>query len=121
MIDHLELTTENFEAMCTFYGTALQVRGYTRITGGPPAGFGTPYAPPIWLRPGVTPRPNVPYEIRSQTRALVDAESARSLKAMSSLRQFQQGYLVTGDVDFMLGVLARDMLDFEAFAQQALY
>ncbi len=59
MIDHLELTTENYDAMCSFYLAALQPLGYTRIAGGPPAGFGTPYAPPFWLRPGVTPRPNV--------------------------------------------------------------
>ena len=81
MIDHLELTTENFEAMCTFYGTALQVLGYTRITDGPPAGFGTPYAPPFWLRPGVTPRPNVHYAFRCATRALVDAVYASARAA----------------------------------------
>jgi len=49
------------------------------------------------------------------------AETARFKKAMASHRQVQQCYLVTGDVDFMLVVLARDMQDFEAFAQQALY
>ena len=49
------------------------------------------------------------------------AETARFKKAMASHRQVQQCYLVTGDVDFMLVVLARDMQDFEAFAQQTLY
>lgn len=49
------------------------------------------------------------------------AENARFKKAMALHRQVQQCYSVTGEVDFMLVVLARDMQDFEAFAQGALY
>lgn len=49
------------------------------------------------------------------------AETARFRCAMTSHRQVQQCYSVTGDVDFMLVVLARDMQDFDAFTQQALY
>jgi catechol 2,3-dioxygenase-like lactoylglutathione lyase family enzyme len=81
MIDHLELTTENYDAMCAFYADALRPLGYTRISDGPPAGFGTPYAPPFWLRPGVTPRPNVHYAFRCATRALVRAAYDAALAA----------------------------------------
>jgi DNA-binding Lrp family transcriptional regulator len=49
------------------------------------------------------------------------SENARFKKAMTLHRQVQQCYAVTGDVDFMLVVLARDMQDFEAFTEAALY
>jgi DNA-binding Lrp family transcriptional regulator len=49
------------------------------------------------------------------------AENARFKQAMALQRRVQQCYSVTGEVDFMLVVLARDMADFEAFAQAALY
>jgi Lrp/AsnC family leucine-responsive transcriptional regulator len=49
------------------------------------------------------------------------AETARFKKAMARHRQVQQCYSVTGEVDFMLVVLARDMQDFEAFANSELY
>lgn len=49
------------------------------------------------------------------------AEHARFKKAMAQHRRVQQCYSVTGEVDFMLVVLAHDMQDFEAFAQAALY
>jgi DNA-binding Lrp family transcriptional regulator len=49
------------------------------------------------------------------------AENARFTAAMTKHPQVQQCYSVTGDVDFMLVVLARDMAGFEAFAQEALY
>jgi DNA-binding Lrp family transcriptional regulator len=49
------------------------------------------------------------------------AENARFKKAMVQHRQVQQCYSVTGQVDFMLVVLARDVQGFEAFAQSALY
>lgn len=49
------------------------------------------------------------------------AETSRFKRAMTSHRQVQQCYSVTGDVDFMLVVLARDMQDFDAFTQQELY
>src|SRR4051794_28027428 len=52
MIDPLELQTENYDAMCAFYARALAPLDYRRVTDGPPTGFGTPYAPPFWLRPG---------------------------------------------------------------------
>ncbi len=80
MIDHLELTTENYDAMCAFYALALEPLGYARVADGPPAGFGTQYAPPFWLRPGITPRPNVHYAFRCATRALVRSsyEAARA-------------------------------------------
>jgi Lrp/AsnC family leucine-responsive transcriptional regulator len=46
----------------------------------------------------------------------------RGFKAkMLRLRRVQQCYSVTGDVDFMLVVLSRDIHDFEAFAQATLY
>ena len=71
MIDHLELTSENYDAMCAFYARALAPLDYVRVSDGPPAGFGTRYAPPFWLRPGTTPKPNVHYAFRCATRALV--------------------------------------------------
>ncbi len=49
------------------------------------------------------------------------AENARFKQAMAKQRQVQQCYSVTGDIDFMLVVLARDMRDFETFAHDALY
>ena len=48
-------------------------------------------------------------------------ENARFKHAMAKHRQVQQCYSVTGDIDFMLVVLARDMHDFEAWAQEVLY
>jgi Lrp/AsnC family transcriptional regulator, leucine-responsive regulatory protein len=49
------------------------------------------------------------------------AENARFKDAMTRHPQVQQCYSVTGEVDFMLVVLARDMHDFESFAQSTLY
>ncbi|MEO8705719.1 MAG: Lrp/AsnC family transcriptional regulator, partial [Kofleriaceae bacterium] len=49
------------------------------------------------------------------------SENARFKQAMVQHERVQQCYAVTGDVDFMLVVLARDIQDFEAFAQTALY
>ncbi len=49
------------------------------------------------------------------------AQNARFTSRMAGHPQVQQCYSVTGDVDFMLVVLARDMQDFEAFAQATLY
>ncbi|HEU4731541.1 MAG TPA: Lrp/AsnC family transcriptional regulator [Kofleriaceae bacterium] len=48
-------------------------------------------------------------------------ENARFKNAMAQHRQVQQCYSVTGEVDFMPVVLARDIQDFEAFAHQMLY
>lgn len=48
-------------------------------------------------------------------------ENARFKQKMRRHRQVQQCYSVTGDVDFMLVVLARDIQDFETFARGALY
>jgi DNA-binding Lrp family transcriptional regulator len=46
----------------------------------------------------------------------------RGFKAkMLRHRRVQQCYSVTGDVDFMLVVLSRDVHDFETFAQATLY
>ena len=46
----------------------------------------------------------------------------RGFKAkMLRHRRVQQCYSVTGDVDFMLVVLSRDIHDFESFAQATLY
>jgi DNA-binding Lrp family transcriptional regulator len=49
------------------------------------------------------------------------AENTRFKLAMSRHPQVQQCYSVTGEVDFMLVVLARDIRDFEAFANDTLY
>jgi Lrp/AsnC family transcriptional regulator, leucine-responsive regulatory protein len=49
------------------------------------------------------------------------AENARFKAKMAAHPQVQQCYSVTGDVDFMLVVLVRDMADFEAFAGDTLY
>ena len=81
MIDHLELTSANFDAMCAFYARALVPLGYTRIADGPPAGFGTADAPPFWLRPGATPEPRVHFAFRCATRALVRATYEAALAA----------------------------------------
>lgn len=48
-------------------------------------------------------------------------ENARFKQAMTKHACVQQCYSVTGDVDFMLVVLVRDMRDFEQFAEEALY
>jgi Lrp/AsnC family leucine-responsive transcriptional regulator len=49
------------------------------------------------------------------------AAEGRSFKAkMLRHRRVQQCYSVTGDVDYMLIVLSRDVRDFEAFAQATL-
>ncbi|HEV7555988.1 MAG TPA: Lrp/AsnC family transcriptional regulator [Kofleriaceae bacterium] len=48
-------------------------------------------------------------------------ENARFKQAMARQPRVQQCYSVTGDVDFMLVVLVRNMRDFEAFAEQALH
>ena len=48
-------------------------------------------------------------------------ENARFKQAMIKHARVQQCYSVTGDVDFMLVVLVRDMRDFEQFAEEALY
>jgi len=49
------------------------------------------------------------------------AENRRFKARMLRHRQVQQCYSVTGEVDFMLVVLARDVADFESFAQAMLY
>ncbi|HET9992910.1 MAG TPA: Lrp/AsnC family transcriptional regulator, partial [Kofleriaceae bacterium] len=49
------------------------------------------------------------------------AENTRFKQAMARQDQVQQCYAVTGEVDYMLVVLARDMQDFDAFTQRALY
>jgi catechol 2,3-dioxygenase-like lactoylglutathione lyase family enzyme len=81
MIDHLELPSESYEAMCAFYARVLAPLGYTRVAAGPPAGFGTPYAPPFWLAPGTTPRPNVHYAFRCKDRAAVAEVYAAAIAA----------------------------------------
>jgi len=48
-------------------------------------------------------------------------ENARFKKKMARHRQVQQCYAVTGELDYVLVVLARDMQHFEAFTQDALY
>ncbi|MEO8705155.1 MAG: VOC family protein [Kofleriaceae bacterium] len=81
MIDHLELTSEHYEAMCTFYAAALARLGYARTAEGPPAGFGTAHASPFWLRPGITPTPNVHFAFRCANRAQVAAVFADAVAA----------------------------------------
>jgi Lrp/AsnC family transcriptional regulator, leucine-responsive regulatory protein len=49
------------------------------------------------------------------------AENTRFKTRISAHPQVQQCYAVTGEVDFMLVVLVRDMADFESFAQDTLY
>lgn len=48
-------------------------------------------------------------------------EHERFKRRIAECPQVQQCYSVTGDVDFFLVVLARDMRDFEQFAQRELY
>jgi Lrp/AsnC family transcriptional regulator, leucine-responsive regulatory protein len=49
------------------------------------------------------------------------AENQRFKQRIARVPQVQQCYSVTGDVDYVLIVLARDMQDFEAFAERELY
>jgi Lrp/AsnC family transcriptional regulator, leucine-responsive regulatory protein len=49
------------------------------------------------------------------------AENQRFKQQLSGYAQVQQCYAVTGEFDYMLVVLARDMQDFDAFTQAALY
>lgn len=49
------------------------------------------------------------------------AESVRFKKKMARNRNVQQCYSVTGEFDYILVVLARDVQDFDAFTQEALY
>jgi len=48
-------------------------------------------------------------------------ENARFKARISAHPEVQQCYAVTGEVDYMLVVLVRDMAAFEAFADRALY
>jgi len=50
-----------------------------------------------------------------------NAENRRFKTRMLRHPRVQQCYAVTGDVDFMLVVLSRDVADFESFAQTTLY
>jgi Lrp/AsnC family transcriptional regulator, leucine-responsive regulatory protein len=49
------------------------------------------------------------------------AENARFTGIVTRYERVQQCYGVTGEFDFVLVVLARDIDDFESFARQALY
>jgi DNA-binding Lrp family transcriptional regulator len=49
------------------------------------------------------------------------AENARFKKAMLARPEVQQCYAVTGDIDYILVVLTRDMREFDAFTDEALY
>lgn len=49
------------------------------------------------------------------------AEHGRFKKRLARHRQVQQCYGVTGDFDYMLVILARDVRDFDAFAQEAFH
>jgi Lrp/AsnC family leucine-responsive transcriptional regulator len=48
------------------------------------------------------------------------ADLARFKKRIAAYRNVQQCYYVTGQTDFILVVLARDMEDYEAFTREAL-
>lgn len=71
IMDHLELSTENFDVMCAFYDAVLAPLGISRIVSGSPAGYGRGDELPFWLRTGDTVTLNAHYAFSCKSRAQV--------------------------------------------------
>jgi catechol 2,3-dioxygenase-like lactoylglutathione lyase family enzyme len=81
MMDHLELSTQQFDQMCAFYDAALAPLGITRIVKGSLAGYGMSDLLPFWLRSAQTPTQNAHYAFVATSRALVHAAYEAALQA----------------------------------------
>jgi catechol 2,3-dioxygenase-like lactoylglutathione lyase family enzyme len=81
IMDHLELSTQKFDAMCTFYDAALEPLGITRIVPGSPAGYGQGDTLPFWVRTGDTVTVNAHYAFACTSRKLVH-EAYEAAKAI---------------------------------------
>jgi catechol 2,3-dioxygenase-like lactoylglutathione lyase family enzyme len=71
IMDHLELSTQKFDAMCEFYDAVLAPLGITRIVPGSPAGYGKGDALPFWVRTGEAVTINAHYAFACSSRMLV--------------------------------------------------
>jgi catechol 2,3-dioxygenase-like lactoylglutathione lyase family enzyme len=81
MMDHLELSTQQFDQMCAFYDAVLAPLGISRIVKGSPAGYGMSDVLPFWLRSAQTPTQNAHYAFVATSRALVHAAYEAALQA----------------------------------------
>ncbi len=71
IMDHLELSTQKFDAMCAFYDAVLAPLGVTRIVPGSPAGYGQDDTLPFWVRTGDAVTENAHYAFTCTSRILV--------------------------------------------------
>lgn len=71
LLDHLELSTLSFAAMCAFYDNSLAPLGISRIVPGSPAGYGDENDLPFWIRTSDTKTINAHYAFGCATRAMV--------------------------------------------------
>jgi catechol 2,3-dioxygenase-like lactoylglutathione lyase family enzyme len=71
IMDHLEVSTQKFDAMCAFYDAALAPLDITRIVPGSPAGYGQGTTLPFWVRTGDAVTQNAHCAFACASRALV--------------------------------------------------
>lgn len=73
LMDHLELATKRFEAMCAFYDQALSVLNIRRVTDGSPAGYGVGDELPFWIRRADIETANAHFAFVCASRSVVEA------------------------------------------------
>lgn len=71
MMDHLELSTNQFDEMRSFYDAALAPLGIIRIVPGSPAGYGRDDILPFWIRSSDAVTANAHYAFACSSRELV--------------------------------------------------
>lgn len=71
IMDHLELSTNQFDEMCSFYDAALAPLGISRIVPGSPAGYGQDDDLPFWVRASDAVTVNAHYAFACSSRANV--------------------------------------------------
>lgn len=83
IIDHLELSTGQFDEMCAFYDAVLAPLEVIRIVAGSPAGYGRGERLPFWIRLGDPITRNAHYAFACLTRTQVHHafDAARALGA----------------------------------------
>jgi catechol 2,3-dioxygenase-like lactoylglutathione lyase family enzyme len=87
-MDHLELSTQKFDAMCAFYDATLGPLGITRIVLGSPAGYGKADTLPFWVRTGEAVTVNAHYAFACSSRELVrEAFAAAKALGATGLRE----------------------------------
>jgi catechol 2,3-dioxygenase-like lactoylglutathione lyase family enzyme len=72
IMDHLELSTNQFDVMCAFYDAVLAPLGIARIVPGSPAGYGKGDRLPFWVRTGDAVTTNAHYAFSCASRAMVE-------------------------------------------------